>query len=324
MDITEDLERYKNKPENRALSIRKLSEVIIAENNGNFHGYKSSDTLRKAIPNLLKRKPNKGIDLEEEFNIDIPDGFFEDRTPYILAPIYNNALVLNDIHIPYHNREALILALKYGHEHKVNAIILNGDTMDCYQVSRFSKKPTAPSLKTELDTTKQILQAIRDKFPNAKIIWKDGNHDERLEIYIRNQAPALYDLEERPSMRTLLGLDKLRIDYVTDKRVIKVGKLNIIHGHEVMTGAGAVNVARTIRLKANANVMSGHVHKTQEDINTNIEGETIGSWVVGCLCDLSPDYMPYNGWNLGFARVQTEAGGNFEVENRKIIGNAIK
>lgn len=324
MDIAQDLERYKNKPEYRSLSVRRLAEAIMSETNNNFHGYKNPDTLRRAIPSLLKSKPNKGIDLDETFNIDIPEGFFEDRTPYVLAPIYNNVLVLNDIHIPYHNREALILALRYGHEHKVNAIILNGDVTDCYQISRFSKKPTAPSLKTELDTTRQILQAIRDKFPNAKIIWKDGNHDERLELYIRNQAPALYDLDERPTMRTLLGLDKLRIDYVTDKRIIKVGKLNVIHGHEILSGAGAVNLARTVRLKANANVMFGHFHKTQEDISTNIEHETTGSWAVGCLCDLSPDYMPINGWNLGFARVQTEQGGNFEVENRKIIGNAIK
>ena len=131
MDIAQAIEYYRNKPENRSLSISKLAEQIIISNNGNFHGHTNFDTLRRIIPKYLKNKTSKPIDLNEDFSIDIPDGFFEDRTPYVLAPIYNNALVLNDIHIPYHNREALILALKYGYEHKVNAIILNGDTIDC-------------------------------------------------------------------------------------------------------------------------------------------------------------------------------------------------
>lgn len=324
MDISEAINYYRYKPEYKALSIRRLAEQILHDNNGNFYGHKSSDSLRKIIPQHLKNKQNPAIDLNETFTIDIPDGYLEERSPYILAPCYKNTLVFNDPHIPYHHAPSLKLALMYGYEHGVDSIIINGDGIDFYGISRFSKRPTMPSLKTELDTAKLILERIREKFNTEKIVWKDGNHDERLEKYIADKAPALYDLTERPSIRTLLGLDKLNIDYVTDKRIIKIGKLNLLHGHEILSGAGAVNLARTVRLKANANVAFGHFHKTQEDIYTNIEGETIGSWAIGCLCDLKPDYLPINGWNHGFARVQTIQDGTFEFENRKIIGNAIK
>lgn len=324
MNIEEAVNYNRNKPEYRNLSFRKLAVQLVKENNGNFYGFTNPDTLRKKITSLLKTEFNPVPDLDSEFNIDIPAGYFDDRTPHILPSLYKNVLILHDIHAPYHNAMALTLALRYGHEHGIDTIIFNGDTIDFYGISRFSKKPNKPSLKDELEMTRTILERIRDKFGDIKIIWKDGNHDERLEKYIADKAPELYDIHERPSIRTLLGLDKLRIDYVTDKRIIKVGKLNVIHGHEIMSGAGAVNLARAVRLKANANVMFGHFHKTQEDISTNIEGETIGSWAVGCLCDLSPEYMPINGWNLGFAHVEVANDGQFEVHNKKIIGGQIK
>ena len=49
----------------------------------------------------------------------------------------------------------------------------------------------------------------------------------------------------------------------------------------------------------------------------------MGAWAVGCLCGLSPDYMPINDWNLGFAFITRENDGNFSVENKKIINGYI-
>lgn len=324
MDITEAVNYNRNKPEYRGLSFTKFAVQLIKENGGNFYGYSNPDTLRRALPELIKTPHNPVPDFNEEFTIDIPAGYFDDRTPHILPSLYKNVLLLGDIHAPYHNAMALTTALRYGHEHGIDAIILNGDFIDFYGISRFSKKPNKPSLKDEIEIAKTILERIRDKFGDIKIVWKDGNHDERLDKYIADKAPEIYDLDEKPSVRTLLELDKLRIDYVSDKRVIKIGKLNLIHGHEILSGAGAVNLARTVRLKANANVAFNHFHKTQEDIYTNIEGETIGSWAIGCLCDLSPEYMPFNGWNWGFGRVVVSEDGTFEMENRKIIGGKVK
>ena len=46
-------------------------------------------------------------------------------------------LVLSDVHIPYHDEDALTTALEWGLNNDVNTIILNGDIMDCYPVSSF-------------------------------------------------------------------------------------------------------------------------------------------------------------------------------------------
>ena len=68
----------------------------------------------------------------------------------------NNILVLSDIHIPYQDNKALELAINYGIENKVNAIYLNGDTIDMYQGSRFIKDRRLRDLAGELELTRQF------------------------------------------------------------------------------------------------------------------------------------------------------------------------
>ena len=60
---------------------------------------------------------------------------------YILPKNANKMLLLSDIHFPYHDLEALNASLEYGVNMDMNTILLNGDILDCYQQSRFSKDP---------------------------------------------------------------------------------------------------------------------------------------------------------------------------------------
>jgi hypothetical protein len=56
-------------------------------------------------------------------------------------------LVLSDVHIPYHDEDALTTALEWGLNNDVDTIILNGDIMDCYPVSSFVKGPVNAHVK---------------------------------------------------------------------------------------------------------------------------------------------------------------------------------
>ena len=75
---------------------------------------------------------------------------------FIFLKDKNNILVLSDIHIPYQDNKALELAINYGIENKVNAIYLNGDTIDMYQGSRFIKDRRLRDLAGELELTRQF------------------------------------------------------------------------------------------------------------------------------------------------------------------------
>ena len=49
-------------------------------------------------------------------------------------------LVLSDVHIPYHDVEALTLAIDTGIQEQCDTIILNGDALDCHMISEFCQR----------------------------------------------------------------------------------------------------------------------------------------------------------------------------------------
>ena len=101
----------------------------------------------------------------------------------------------------------------------------------------------------------------------------------------------------------------------------RLGKLPVYHGHELPQGMSSpVNPARGLWMRVQESLICGHWHRTSEHTeSTGLEKRLSSCWSLGCLCDLSPDYAIVNRWNHGFAVVDVEADGNYEVHNHKII-----
>jgi predicted phosphodiesterase len=259
--------------------------------------------------------------LKNPFDI-LPDGMksFDDWEPVLVDG--TNVLVLSDIHIPYHNSEALNAAIKYGKSKKVDTVILNGDIADFYSVSHFIRDPRKVNFEHELEVLKLFLIEIRLAFPKARIIYKVGNHEERFEIYCKVKAPELFGMGWT-TYSNITGADLLDIEIVKDKRIIKIGKLNVIHGHEFGKMVfDPVNPARGFYQRGKECCLGGHLHRTSEHVETSMNGQVIGCWSTGCLCDVRPEYAPMNKWNLGFSIVtQNEKG--FRVHNHKIIDGEV-
>lgn len=248
------------------------------------------------------------------FNVE---GIKESIKPYITKG--KKFLILNDIHIPYHNKRALNIALSYLKD--VDTLILNGDIIDFYAISRFIKNPEKKFIKDEIELVKEFLTEIRKDF-KGEILYKMGNHENRLITYIFSNAPALYGLENI-TLQSLLNFKELNIKYIDDIQLIKIGSLFVLHGHEIFAGAGMVNIARSYYLKAKENIIFGHRHQSQEYFDKSLDGNIKGAWAVGCLCDLNPRYMSINGWNHGFAIVTKLNNNDFEVDNYKIINGKV-
>jgi hypothetical protein len=152
----------------------------------------------------------------------------------------------------------------------------------------------------------------------ARSIWRDGNHEDRFKTYMMQKAPEVYD-EKFCSIDKLLNFEDLGIEYVTDKRIIMLGGLAVMHGHEFHKGfAPPVNPARGAYLKAKQSVMVGHHHRTSEHTETALDGTMTTTWSVGCLSDLHPAYSPYNSYNHGSAIVALD-GNYYEVANYRIV-----
>ena len=132
--------------------------------------------------------------------------------PYILKA--KKLAVLSDIHVPYHSISALECALDKISEEKPDAILLNGDTVDFYGLSRFMKDPRKRSVAHELQALNEFLDVLQQF--GAKIIYKLGNHDERYEHYLMHKAPELLGIPEF-KFENLLKAGERKMDVVGEK-----------------------------------------------------------------------------------------------------------
>jgi len=229
--------------------------------------------------------------------------------------------VLSDIHVPYHSIEALTAAFDMISKEKPDAILLNGDTIDFYGLSRFMKDPRKRSVAHELQACNELLDVLQQF--NAKIYYKLGNHDERYEHYLMHKAPELLGIPEF-KFENLLKAKERGMEVIGEKRIIKANKLNIIHGHEYPSVFSPVNIARGLYMKGKVSAMQGHNHQTSSHTESDMNGEIVTTWSLGCLCELNPAYMPLNKWSHGFAMVDLpENGKEFHVRNYRIYKGKI-
>lgn len=247
---------------------------------------------------------------------DLPESRPEEYTRYMLdtGGVW---LILGDVHLPYHDSGTLLAAVAEAKRRGVTGVLLNGDLLDCHEISDHDKDPKAARYTDEISTGVQFLAWLRGQLPAARIVYKEGNHEERLTRYVLSRAPALFGLDG-VNIPAFMKLSDYGVEWVGDRKVIGLGKLSIVHGHEYQ-GGGGVNPARWLYLRARSVAMCGHFHRVSEHHETDIRGRASGSWSVGCACFLSPRYRPLNDWSHGFAIVESYNDGWFRVENRRII-----
>jgi len=229
--------------------------------------------------------------------------------------------VISDIHLPLHDRPALMGAASYLKERDIDMLILNGDILDCSNLTRHSqRKAMRYTWSQELEVARAFFSSLRVLFPKIPILYLEGNHENWVKQYLVRQAPQLsgdYELEK------VLGLDQYDIQWLPEDRVVKYGKLYILHGHQFRIG-GSMNVAEKVIRKAGVNVMCGHWHQQSYYEKKNLIDEIHACWINGALCDLHPDYMPYNNHGHGLAIVELLDGdGTFNVTQRKVINGRV-
>jgi hypothetical protein len=282
-----------------------------------IRGAKGDDKHERGMNPELVRTPAQ---IEEARNN--PFGFpASDEEEWTFKPLpvkRGTGLVLADIHLPYHDRDALTLITKWAQTRdKVEFILLLGDVNDFYQLSRFEKNPSKRNYLQELALTNQFLDALQEQFPNAQIILKAGNHEKRLPRYIERVGPALWGIEELIYANYLQLKERGIRSYEYDD-VLTVGKLFIIHGDEVGGGNNSVNPARGIFLRTLECILEAHHHRTSSHTESTLGGRMITTWSMGCACNLHPRWLRYNKWNHGVVTLRVD-GNDFEIDNHRVF-----
>ena len=302
-----------------------LAKKIYKENNKQF---KDMEAVRSCLRYYRGKKGEKTKSqlasrefLDQDIEFKMPESYADSFEPYIISQ--SKTLIISDLHIPYQDNDSIQKAINYGKEKKVNCILINGDVLDFAGISRHQPDWRQRRVHEEFEATRVFFNSLRQHFPKAKIVFKYGNHDERFEKYLFLKAPEIFDCTDF-QLEVLLKLGELKIEVVKEKRPIRIGKLTVLHGHELFGGSGGVNPARGTFLKTLENVVVGHYHKTSSNTEASMYGDVFSVHSVGCLCGKTPYYMPINKWNTGFAYCELEIkSGNYTFYNLKIINGKI-
>ena len=285
-----------------------------------IRGYRGE--LKRGIRDKSKVTPQSTPKTLNPFSM--PDSHVFKKEAFILPKSSKKILLLSDIHIPYHDIEAIEGAVEYGIKEGVDTIYLNGDILDFFGCSFHEKDARKrPRMSEELDMGRQWLDWLRHKFPTQQIYFIPGNHEHRLERYLIVKAPELLGIEEF-NLATLLRLGEKRIHWLEHKSKVYFGKLLVEHGDK-MKGSGGINPAKTLLDRSKRPTICGHFHRTSSanDKIYDDNGNILMAWSTGCLCDLEPEYMEQNKHNHGAAIINIEENGKFRVHNFPIINGKV-
>lgn len=311
-----------NNPEMPTL---KLARIIYKDNPLLFTNVETIRTQLRTIEGKNGEKNSKTVLDKSLFKEEarplnpysLPPSEEVEYTPFKLHA--KKLLLLSDIHVPYHNIKALTTVFDFAKNENPDAILLNGDTLDFFGLSKFVKDPSKRKFHEELESFKQLINVIQKLFPDAKLYFKVGNHEERYMHFLWMKAKELEGVDEF-KLENIIKARANGITIIKDKRIIHANGLNIIHGHEFASGFfSPVNVARGLFLRGKTTAIQGHNHSTSEHTEPNMNGKITTTWSTGCLCELHPEYMPINKWNHGFAIVDLHQNGkDFKVRNYRI------
>lgn len=172
---------------NYGLSDKEVSHIIFNE----FNFIVSSDTVRYHA----RRKHKKGTEVE-----------------YKAINKISKALIINDLHIPFH-REEVIIDIILKHRDDIGIIIFNGDIMDCESISVFPKEYRIPLIE-EMIVVHKLLRKIDRLTPNIKKVMIRGNHELRFASYKANKQNELNPLHSDNIIETIANgfthYDKLK------------------------------------------------------------------------------------------------------------------
>jgi metallophosphoesterase superfamily enzyme len=226
---------------------------------------------------------------------------------------------LSDIHFGCEDEAALRLATEFIEQEKPDLVVLNGDIIDAYDASSFLKNPTKEGLITEeLRKAKEFIAHLRQVLKhNAKIIYIEGNHEDRLRRNLWS-SPLLAKLCPEISLNTLLDLPKFKVQHIPYGQHYTDAGVVYTHGHKVSKNVGMDNI-----ISYGSSGTSGHTHRLNS-VNKRM-GSTVYTWVEsGCLCDLSPSYIHgIADWHHGFTYGCETRSGNMMIRPMTISGSDV-
>lgn len=245
---------------------------------------------------------------------------------------------------PFHDEDAMNVALQIASDVKPDKIVNLGDFLDLAAHGRFDQEPSFQrTTQAAIDRGHLHLAEQRAIATDAEIHLLAGNHDARITKHLMNNAAASFGLrkgcapESWPVMTIpyLLRLDELGVTWhggYPTGRVHINNRLICVHGEYIAPRPSAI-AAKVWQADPLVSVIHGHTHHSYQEYRTlPVNGkptlQMVGS--PGCLCSVTGNVPAHNSgildsgrpaprvmnWQQGIFVVSYEDGdGWFSVEN---------
>lgn len=186
-------------------------------------------------------------------------------------------LAFGDAQIPFHDPRALELMQLAIIESQPDNIVFVGDMIDLPSMSRFEQRAEWQGMtQSAIDTYHNLLAQTRANAPQAHIYVVHGNHEQRLDNYVRKNAMEVLGLR-RANMQEELGV--LTLQYLARYDDLDIESIdgypngtlwledNLKFTHGTNTQKGGSNAAKYLREERETTIY-GHSHRMEVGYRT--------------------------------------------------------
>lgn len=209
------------------------------------------------------------------------------------------AVILPDIHVPFHDQKALALVMKViTHLNKnvrpISWFQILGDFLDFYGLNSYGIDPDmgdmAELYDLEIAEGNNLLNGLDEVMPKTKKCYLEGNHEFRLQKYLKQNGGAL---RNRLTVPNELGFEK-RSDWTwvpyNHLQSQQIDNSPLYARHEPF-GSSA---AKTQAAKAGASFIYGHTHGIDEgEFICKLNGQRHIAINSGCLVNMNAPVFNY-------------------------------
>lgn len=254
---------------------------------------------------------------------------------------HRKILCISDIHIPFHNKRMLSQAIEDNLD--ADLVVVNGDLIDCFSVSRYDRFTKAVTLLQEYAITLEFVKELSEKFP--MVVLTMGNHEHRVSRFISstfdvNQKIIANSSRFAPGGHILASLAEgnlfdvegafigsynfTNVTYTADRTpwFVKIGKTLFVHPYKGVGGKYPLktvinNYRELLPFIDDVDcVVLGHTHTAGETYENGVK-----LIEQGCLC-LPQEYaidafrQPFMN---GYAVIHQDRNGNTIFEDSRVV-----
>lgn len=219
---------------------------------------------------------------------------------------WKTALIVPDVHVPYHHKKAVETVMRVGEIVNPNEIYFLGDLADFYFCNMHGAKhpETQQMAKVEVDAVNEFLDEWDARFPRQRKHYIEGNHEYRLERWLIAKAPELFGVTDWEMLFKLDRRSRWTVHPYRLSQLVPILNTDLYARHEPKS----MSSPKASATKSLVSLVYGHIHRIEKYVTRTDDDKKILHCSPGWLGDIKYDKIfgyvkSQPNWNLGFAIV---------------------